>query len=138
MVFSTLFHACDQDVFSFCLMKYSVLQFCDYYSTAMSLWVTVLAMGGLPEQAKSLLHMAGAVGLALAIEYNRTGVFTFMVPAAMFSFDLPLNQPDNPERGEESLDARLTLDWHPTERFRANFKYAYTDFENDGNRTIVS
>ena len=83
MVFSTLFHACDQDVFSFCLMKYSVLQFCDYYSTAMSLWVTVLAMGGLPDQAKSLLHMAGAVGLALAIEYNRTGVFTFMVPAAM-------------------------------------------------------
>ena len=83
MVFSTLFHACDQDVFSFCLMKYSVLQFCDYYSTAMSLWVTVLAMGGLPDQAKSLLHMAGAVGLALAIEYNRTGILTFMVPAAM-------------------------------------------------------
>lgn len=27
--------------------------------------------------------MAGAVGLALAIEYNRTGIFTFMVPAAM-------------------------------------------------------
>ena len=43
---------CLQDVFSFCLMKYSVLQFCDYYSTAMSLWVTVLAMGGLPDQAK--------------------------------------------------------------------------------------
>ena len=32
---------------------------------------------------RSLLHMAGAVGLALAIEYNRTGIFTFMVPAAM-------------------------------------------------------
>ena len=27
--------------------------------------------------------MAGAVGLSLAIEYNRTGIFTFMVPAAM-------------------------------------------------------
>ena len=27
--------------------------------------------------------MVGAVGLALAIEYNRSGVFTFLVPAAM-------------------------------------------------------
>ncbi len=47
-----LYHACDQDVFSFCLMKYSVLQFCDYYTATMSYWVTVLAMGGMPDQAK--------------------------------------------------------------------------------------
>ncbi len=52
MIFSTLYHACDQDVFSFCLMKYSVLQFCDYYTATMSYWVTVLAMGGMPDQAK--------------------------------------------------------------------------------------
>ena len=37
----------------------------------------------LTPQNRSLLHMAGAVGLSLAIEYNRTGIFTFMVPAAM-------------------------------------------------------
>ncbi len=50
--FFQLFHACDQDVFSFCLMKYTVLQFCDSYTATMAYWVTVLAMGGLPDQAK--------------------------------------------------------------------------------------
>ena len=47
-----LYHACDQDVFSICLMKYSVLQFCDIYTATMAYWVTVLAMGALPEQAR--------------------------------------------------------------------------------------
>ncbi|CAB4064028.1 unnamed protein product [Lepeophtheirus salmonis] len=83
MIFSTLYHACDQDIFSFCLMKYTVLQFCDFYAATMAYWVTVLAMGGLPEQAKSLLHMVGAVGVALAVEYDRTGVLTFAVPGVI-------------------------------------------------------
>ena len=55
--FLQLYHACDQDVFSFCLMKYTVLQFCDFYTATMAYWVTILAMGGVPDQAKSLLHM---------------------------------------------------------------------------------
>ena len=54
----------------------------------MAYWVTVLAMGGLPDQAKSLLHMVGAIGVALAIEYDRTGVFTFLVPAVVGIFVL--------------------------------------------------
>ena len=69
-------------------MKYTVLQFCDFYTATMAYWVTVLAMGGLPDQAKSLLHMVGAVGVALAIEYDRTGVFTFLVPAVIGIFIL--------------------------------------------------
>lgn len=92
--------------------------------------------------------LSDTLSARLAVQYKTTeevirnevtqDTATFMVPAAMFSFDLPLNQPDNPERGEESLDARLTLDWHPTERFRANFKYAYTDFENDGSLSTAA
>ena len=78
-----LFHACDQEVFSFCLMKYSVLQFCDYFSAVLTFWVTVLAMGSLPEQIKSLLQIVGAVGVALAVEYDRNGALTFIVPALM-------------------------------------------------------
>jgi len=88
MIASTLYHACDQDVFSFCLMKYTVLQFCDFYTATMAYWVTILAMGGVPDQAKSLLHMVGAIGVALAIEYDRTGVFTFLVPAVVGIFVL--------------------------------------------------
>ena len=83
MVFSTLFHACDQEVFSFCLMKYSVLQFCDSYTATLTFWVTVLAMGGPPEQIKSLLQIVGAVGVALAVEHDRHGAFTFIVPALL-------------------------------------------------------
>ena len=64
LTFFQLYHACDQDVFSFCLMKYTVLQFCDFYTATMAYWVTVLAMGGLPDQAKSLLHMVGAIGMS--------------------------------------------------------------------------
>ncbi len=41
------------------------------------------AMGGMPDQAKSLLHMVGAVGVALGIEYDRSGVFTFLVPGVV-------------------------------------------------------
>ena len=65
--FFQLYHACDQDVFSFCLMKYTVLQFCDFYTATMAYWVTVLAMGGLPDQAKSLLHMVGAIGMSNSV-----------------------------------------------------------------------
>ena len=77
----------------------------------MAYWVTILAMGGVPDQAKSLLHMViylfiffcfenlfihiylfffkvGAIGVALAIEYDRTGVFTFLVPAVVGIFVL--------------------------------------------------
>ena len=32
---------------------------------------------------RSLLQMVGAVGVALAIEYDRSGVFTFLVPGAI-------------------------------------------------------
>ncbi len=32
--------------------------------------------------------MVGAIGMALAIEYNRAGVFTFLVPAVIGVFIL--------------------------------------------------
>ena len=33
-------------------MKYTVLQFCDFYTATMTYWVTILAMAALPDQAK--------------------------------------------------------------------------------------
>ena len=32
---------------------------------------------------RSLLQMVGAVGVALAIEYDRSGIFTFLVPGGI-------------------------------------------------------
>ena len=38
--------------------------------------------------SRSLLHMVGAVGMALGIEYDRTGVLTFLVPGIIGIFIL--------------------------------------------------
>jgi iron complex outermembrane receptor protein len=38
----------------------------------------------------------------------------------------------NQERGLTDFIGRLTLDWQPSDRFRANFKLQYTKNENDG------
>ena len=64
-------------------MKYSVLQFCDFFTATLAYWVTVLAMGALPEQIRSLLQIVGAVGVALGVEYDRHGAFTFLVPGLL-------------------------------------------------------
>ncbi|XP_069682298.1 transmembrane protein 8B isoform X2 [Periplaneta americana] len=83
MVFSTFYHACDagEDMYSFCLMRLNVLQFCDFYSAILSLWVTLIAMSDVRNALKSIAHMAGAVGIALGTEYNRTSLWVLVVPA---------------------------------------------------------
>lgn len=81
MVFSTFYHACDQEAYVFCLMRLSVMQFCDFYSAIFSFWVTLIAMAGLPHSLYSLLHVAGAMIVALGVEYDRTGLWVFVVPS---------------------------------------------------------
>ncbi|XP_067012375.2 post-GPI attachment to proteins factor 6 [Anabrus simplex] len=83
MFFSTFYHACEagEDVYSFCIMKLGVLQFCDFYTAILSLWVTLLCMADLTFTWKSLAHMVGAVGIALGTEYDRTSLAVFLVPA---------------------------------------------------------
>ncbi|KAJ9589292.1 hypothetical protein L9F63_017501 [Diploptera punctata] len=83
MFFSTFYHACDagEDIYSYCLMRLNVLQFCDFYSAILSLWVTLIAMSDVGTTLKSIAHMAGAVGIALGTEYNRTSLWVLVVPA---------------------------------------------------------
>ncbi|XP_054708234.1 post-GPI attachment to proteins factor 6-like [Uloborus diversus] len=83
MVSSSFYHACDAEVYSYCLIRLSVLQFCDFYSAILSVWVTLIAMAKLPYQMQSFIHMAGAVGVALGVEYDRTGLWVFALPAGM-------------------------------------------------------
>ncbi|XP_063607987.1 post-GPI attachment to proteins factor 6-like isoform X1 [Penaeus indicus] len=82
MVFSTFYHACDQQPYNFCLMRLSVMQFCDFYSAILSFWVTLIAMADLPHSLYSFLHVAGALVVALGVEYDRTGLWVFVVPSA--------------------------------------------------------
>ncbi|XP_071532485.1 post-GPI attachment to proteins factor 6-like isoform X2 [Panulirus ornatus] len=86
MVFSTFYHACDQEAYNFCLMRLSVMQFCDFYSAILSFWVTLIAMADLPHSLYSFLHVAGALIVALGVEYDRTGLWVFVVPSASAFF----------------------------------------------------
>lgn len=83
MFFSTFYHACDagEGIYSYCLMRLNVLQFCDFYSAILSLWVTLIAMSDIRNALKSIVHMAGAIGIALGTEYNRTSLWVLVVPA---------------------------------------------------------
>lgn len=81
--FSSFYHACDQPLKSMtlCIMEYSVLQFCDFYVSILSFWVTIIAMADLPLQLKSIAHCVGSIGIALGVEYEKTGLWVFAVPA---------------------------------------------------------
>jgi iron complex outermembrane receptor protein len=63
------------------------------------------------------------LGVRLAAQFNDIDEFQILqdgTPAV------------NQERGLTDFIGRLTLDWNPLDRFRANFKLQYTKNENDG------
>ncbi|XP_042898930.1 transmembrane protein 8B [Parasteatoda tepidariorum] len=80
MISSAVYHACDSEVYSYCLIRITVLQFCDFYLAVLSVWVTLIAMAQLPHTVQSFVHMVGAVGVALGVEYDRTGLLVFVLP----------------------------------------------------------
>ncbi|XP_037074533.1 transmembrane protein 8B-like isoform X2 [Pollicipes pollicipes] len=82
MFFSTFYHACDEQKYAFCLMRLSVMQFCDFYAGIFAFWVTLVAMADLAPAWSSLLNVGGAMLVALGVEYDRTGLWVFVVPVA--------------------------------------------------------
>lgn len=83
MFFSTFYHACDsgEEEFSFCLVKISVLQFCDFYCGLLAIWVTLIAMANIRASFVSLSHMLGAILLAFGTELNKQSLWVFLAPA---------------------------------------------------------
>ncbi|PIK47303.1 putative transmembrane protein [Apostichopus japonicus] len=77
-VFSTLYHACDSS--RACVMDYSTLQFCDFYSSFMSVFLTLIAMAKLNPTLKSTVHMIGAFFCAFAAQYDRFSLWAILVP----------------------------------------------------------
>ena len=61
-------------------MHYNVLSYCDFYGSIMSFWVTLIAMAKLREPLRSLAYMIAALCLALGVEYDRHGLWVFVVP----------------------------------------------------------
>lgn len=83
MFFSSFYHACDsgEDIYSFCLVKLGVLQFCDFYCGLLAIWVTLIAMANIRHQYVSILHMLGAILIAFGTEYDKQSLVVFLAPA---------------------------------------------------------
>ncbi|MPD06608.1 Transmembrane protein 8B [Portunus trituberculatus] len=83
MVASVVYHACDNEVMSYCLTKYEVLQFTDFFFSLLCFWVTVVGLGGIDQVLCPLLHTLGVVIIAPAVQYSRTALASFTVPMAI-------------------------------------------------------
>ncbi|KAK7082689.1 Protein of unknown function (DUF3522) [Halocaridina rubra] len=83
MIASVFYHTCDNEVVSFCLMKYEVLQFTDFFFSLLCFWVTVVGLGGVDKALCPLLHTLGVVIIAPAVQYSRTALASFIVPMAV-------------------------------------------------------
>ncbi|XP_033116292.1 post-GPI attachment to proteins factor 6-like isoform X2 [Anneissia japonica] len=78
MFFSTFYHACDSS--DYCIMKYDTLQFCDFFSSFMAIFCTLLCMAKLPEHIKQTFTMLAAFGIAIGVDYNRFSLWAALVP----------------------------------------------------------
>lgn len=65
---------------SFCVIRVSVLQFCDFFNALLSIWVTLVAMASLGQRATSFCQMLGVVVLAVGAELDRTALWVFLLP----------------------------------------------------------
>lgn len=83
LFFSTFYHACEagEDVYSVCIMRLSVLQFCDFFNALLSIWVTLVAMASFGPKLTAFCQITGAVILAMSAEMDRTALWVFLLPA---------------------------------------------------------
>lgn len=70
-------------VVSYCVTKYEVLQFTDFFFSLLCFWVTVVGMGGIGEEYRPALHTLGVVVIAPAVQYSRTALASFTLPMAI-------------------------------------------------------
>lgn len=81
-IFSSFYHACEagENLYTFCLMRLSVLQFCDFFNALLSIWVTLIAMASLGPRLTAFCQISGAIVLAVCAELDRTALWVFLLP----------------------------------------------------------
>ncbi|XP_056093170.1 protein myomaker isoform X1 [Rhinichthys klamathensis goyatoka] len=81
MFFIAIYHACDGPGLSIlCFMKYEILEYFSVYGTAISMWVTLLALGDFDEPKRSSLTMFGVLTAAVRIYQDRWGYGIYSGP----------------------------------------------------------
>lgn len=86
MFFSSFYHACDMDQWSkykFCLIRYSVLSFGDFYCSIWSFWITFMTMSELKSNIILPINSAAAILLAVGVTWNMHGFLTYIVPISL-------------------------------------------------------
>uniref|UniRef100_A0AAY5KCS6 Transmembrane protein 8C n=1 Tax=Esox lucius TaxID=8010 RepID=A0AAY5KCS6_ESOLU len=87
MFFTAIYHACDGPGLSIiCFMKYDVLEYFSVYGTAISIWVTLIALGDFDEPRRSTLTMFGILTCAVRIYQDRWGygIYSGPIGSAVF------------------------------------------------------
>ncbi|XP_077571297.1 protein myomaker [Stigmatopora nigra] len=81
MFFSTIFHACEGPGLAIlCFMKYDILEYFNVYGTALSMWVTLIAVGDFEEPQRSSITMFGVLSIAVRIYQDRLGYGIYSAP----------------------------------------------------------
>ncbi|BFY99813.1 hypothetical protein BsWGS_02853 [Bradybaena similaris] len=84
MFFSTFYHACDGsrlNRYRLCIIDYDVLQISDFFGSACSLWITLVAMARIRYRyVTPLLDIMGPFGLLIGVVYDRHSLWIIAVP----------------------------------------------------------
>lgn len=83
MCASALYHACDADLSPICVLRPSVLQYCDFLTAVVSLWVTLLCLAEVSMPLRTLVSTFGTLCIAIAVENDRTGFLVIALPAGL-------------------------------------------------------
>lgn len=79
MFFSTFYHACDQDYYSFCIFNYDGLQLADFIGSYASFVITVLSMSMFVRPWKVFSFFVGFLGILSINLYDRFNYTAFII-----------------------------------------------------------
>jgi hypothetical protein len=79
MFFSTFYHACDQEFYSFCIFNYDGLQLADFISSYTSFVITILAMSSFKRQWKVFMYFVGVLACLSINLYDRFNNIAFVI-----------------------------------------------------------
>jgi hypothetical protein len=89
MFFSTFYHACDSDIFHYCIFNYNGLQLADFISSYSSFVVTILSMAALSRSRKVFTYFVGLLACLSINLYDRFSYLAFII-FLLFAFGVTL------------------------------------------------
>lgn len=71
-IFSSLYHLCDSDSsYTYCILPFEVLGYCDFFGAIMAVWVTIVAMTRLTDEKDGVMYMLAAFSLSIGVAWDR-------------------------------------------------------------------